>query len=52
VLANAGNRCQHVEHGGQRCTVTQPLEAHHLLPGDNNPAKGVALCVEHHREAL
>jgi predicted restriction endonuclease len=51
VLANAGHRCQMIEHG-QRCTVTSPLEAHHTMPGNDDPARGVALCVEHHRMAV
>lgn len=49
VLANAGYRCQPTE-DGQRCSVTRPLQAHHLEPGNDNPAAGVALCQLHHRQ--
>jgi hypothetical protein len=48
VLANAGHQCQMIENG-HRCTTTHPLEAHHTLPGNDDPATGVALCGEHHR---
>lgn len=54
VLQAAGYRCQAIENG-QRCTVTDHLEAHHLDPlrtsASYNPADGVALCLHHHRLA-
>jgi predicted restriction endonuclease len=54
VLANAGNRCQAIDHG-ERCNVIGPrnLTAHHVIPlaqgGNDHPANGKALCDQHHR---
>jgi predicted restriction endonuclease len=54
VLANAGHRCQAIEHG-KRCEVTAGLQAHHLdrLADSRSydPRKGVALCPRHHAVA-
>jgi hypothetical protein len=57
VLARAGGRCQYVEpldHGLDpvfhlRCSATTDLQAHHSVPGDDDPATGIALCRTHHR---
>lgn len=49
VLKQAGHRCQFVQ-GGVRCAVLRPLFAHHTEPGNDDPATGVALCREHHRQ--
>lgn len=49
VLTNAGHQCQHVEHG-HRCPTTNPLQAHHTHPGNNDPATGLALCHAHHKQ--
>jgi predicted restriction endonuclease len=52
VLERAGHRCQAIING-VRCTVTDPLEAHHLDPlrdhATNDPERGLALCRHHHR---
>lgn len=50
VLAKAGNQCEFLQLG-IRCTVTDPaqLQAHHREPGNDDPATGRALCIEHHR---
>ena len=48
VLKRAGDQCQALV-DGERCTVTEPLFAHHLEPGNDDPAMGVALCRGHHR---
>ena len=45
VLKRAGHQCQWVDpRTGVRCLVVRPLQAHHLEPGNDDPAKGVALC--------
>jgi predicted restriction endonuclease len=48
VLANASNQCQATQHD-TRCPITQPLQAHHTEPGNNDPATGIALCLMHHK---
>lgn len=54
VLARDGYRCTFILDSGLRCPVTDPLVAHHKVPlhagGDFDPAGGVTLCEEHHRE--
>ncbi len=50
VLQRAGHQCQAVDRAtGQRCYQTAQLQAHHLKPGDHDPATGLALCRAHHR---
>lgn len=54
VLARDGHRCTFVLANGLRCGVTDPLVAHHKVPlhkgGNFDPAGGVTLCDQHHRE--
>jgi predicted restriction endonuclease len=49
VLANAGHQCQYTDGHYGRCPATTTLQAHHTMPGNNDPATGVALCRTHHR---
>jgi len=52
VKKRDGHRCTKVTNGS-RCTVTEGLVAHHLVPlaaeGGHNPSNGVTLCRAHHR---
>lgn len=48
VLAAAGGRCQGIELDGTRCVETEG-QAHHLEPGNDDPATGAFLCRRHHR---
>lgn len=47
VRARAGNRCEHRK-DGVRCAAVRELEAHHIEPGNEDPAMGVLLCGTHH----
>jgi predicted restriction endonuclease len=49
VMEAAGHRCQYVDNA-RRCRITDPLQAHHLEPGNDDPSTGVALCIKHHRQ--
>jgi predicted restriction endonuclease len=50
VLHNAGHQCQFIHGiGGHRCLATTDLQAHHTIPGNDDPNTGVALCRLHHR---
>jgi hypothetical protein len=48
VRARAKGRCEAIVDGA-RCTETERLQAHHLRPGDDDPALGRLLCPRHHR---
>jgi hypothetical protein len=54
VLARDGHQCTFILGNGLRCPVTAPLVADHRLPlhrgGSFDPAGGVTLCEQHHRE--
>ena len=54
VLKRDGHRCTFVLGNGLRCPGTDPLVAHHTVPihkgGSFDPAGGVTLCEQHHRE--
>lgn len=50
VIAQAGiEQCQYVTLEGHHCTVTTNLQAHHMIPGNDDPTTGVLLCRYHHR---
>ena len=49
VKERDGLRCAFILEDGTRCPRTWGLHAHHLVPGSEDPADGVTLCLEHHR---
>ena len=53
VLTRDGQRCTY-RVDGVRCEATEQLVAHHKVPlhkgGSFDPAAGVTLCEQHHRE--
>jgi hypothetical protein len=48
VVELFGGQCAAVING-VRCPETQDLQAHHLVPGNDDPSTGALLCRAHHR---